>query len=120
MTKPYLPPEFYQVARHIGLPHLPKETESTVINSDGSLTLETAIAAQSIRRWADEAVNRLDKVLTEAIVNEIATRNGYTKERTCEVVYDENGCPECGECGCVLYSTSGYCPNCGVKVVEHD
>lgn len=41
-------------------------------------------------------------------------------ERTCEVVYDEHGCPECGECGCVLYSTSGYCPNCGVKVVEHD
>ena len=52
-----------------------------------------------------------------------AIANCYEKwntraERTCEVVYDEHGGPDCGECGCVLYSTSGYCPNCGVKLVE--
>lgn len=39
-------------------------------------------------------------------------------ERTSEVMYDEHGCPRCGECGYVLYSTSGYCPTCGAKVVE--
>ena len=39
-------------------------------------------------------------------------------ERTCEVTYGEHGCPYCGECGCVLYSTSGYCPNCGTRIKE--
>lgn len=39
-------------------------------------------------------------------------------ERTCEVTYGEHGCPYCGECGFVLYSTSGYCPNCGTRIKE--
>lgn len=39
-------------------------------------------------------------------------------ERTCEVTYGEHGCPYCGECGFVLYSTSGYCTNCGTRVKE--
>lgn len=39
-------------------------------------------------------------------------------ERTCEVVYDKHGCPDCGECGCVLYGDSGYCPSCGVRLKE--
>ena len=39
-------------------------------------------------------------------------------ERTCEVAYSERGCPCCGKCGCVLYSESGYCPNCGCRIKE--
>lgn len=41
-------------------------------------------------------------------------------ERTCKVTYDKHGCPYCGECGCVLYSTSGYCPDCGVRLDDTD
>lgn len=39
-------------------------------------------------------------------------------ERTCEVVYEEDMCPCCGECGSVLYSESGYCPSCGSRIKE--
>lgn len=39
-------------------------------------------------------------------------------ERTSEVTYGEYGCPHCGECDCVLYSTSGYCPTCGTRIKE--
>lgn len=39
-------------------------------------------------------------------------------ERTCEIVYEEDMCPRCGECGCVLYSTSGYCSNCGTRLKD--
>lgn len=72
--------------------------------------------------------------LDEQLIHEVATRNGYVKERTCRpvepfdgetkhiiarglerIAWPYKGCPECR---CDFPQGSKYCPGCGAKVVE--
>ena len=93
------------------------EEERIIIKTEG--TFSDFGLYRSMVRCAEcgVIVDRYEKTPYAAEARAIEAWNTRA-ERTCEVVYDGDGCPYCGECRSVLYGTSGYCPDCGVRLVE--
>lgn len=133
MSKPYLPPEFWDAAKDVELPRLPK-IGTTMKNTPGGLVCECSVDGGAMEEWAKEVARLMDDATDAAIVSEIAERNGYAKERTCTFseCWDDEPLPTCSACGweaeetdCVtviggpyLVYDGKFCKECGAKVVE--